>query len=61
MTRFAESRTTGGTVREAQGSVLDHDYPAHSDLLAVNRFGTTARGHALPCRDWSLASDRHLF
>ena len=51
MTRFTEPRTTGGTVREAQGSALDHDNLADSDLLAVNRFGTTARGRGLPCRD----------
>ena len=46
MTRFTEFRTTGGTVREAQGSVLDHDYPANSDLLAVNRFSVVEEDHA---------------
>ena len=33
-----EYRTTGGTVRGAQISILDYDTPANNDWLAVNQF-----------------------
>ncbi|MCY3808286.1 MAG: hypothetical protein OXG58_02425 [Gemmatimonadetes bacterium] len=46
MTRLTESRTTGGTVRGAQVSVLDHDNLANNDWLAVNRFNVVEVDHA---------------
>ena len=47
MTRFAEPRTTGGAVRGGRVSVLDHDNPADSDSLAVNRFNVVEVDHVL--------------
>lgn len=47
MTRFTESRTTGGTVREVRVSVLHHDNSANHYVLAVSRFNVVAEDHAL--------------
>ena len=46
MTRFAEPRTTGGAVRGAQVSVLDHDNCANSDWLRST--GSTSSRRTMP-------------
>ena len=40
-----EHRTTGGTIRGAQVSVLDHANPANNDWLAVNQFTVVEGEH----------------
>ena len=40
-----EYRTTGGTLRGAQVSILDYEDPANNDWLAVNQFTVVAGEH----------------
>ena len=40
-----EYRTTGGTIRGAQVSILDYEDPANNDWLAVNQFTVVAGEH----------------